>query len=121
VRVERKLVLGSEQGLHSALEQSVVSSTINTSFVERHNGTDRQRNARKTRRTYRFSKDWDVHAAVGHFTLYSYNFCWCVRTLRTRRPDGTYQQRTPAMAAGLADHVWSVREWLWYPAIDRSS
>jgi hypothetical protein len=36
------------------------------------------------------------------------------------REDGTHQQRTPAMAAGLSDHVWSIGEWLGYPAVDRS-
>jgi hypothetical protein len=30
--------------------------------------------------------------------------------------DEGWQARTPAMAAGLADHVWSLREWLTYPA-----
>jgi len=28
-----------------------------------------------------------------------------------------YEQRTPAMAAGLADHVWTTREWVTYPSI----
>lgn len=89
---------------------------INTSYVERQNGTDRHRNARKGRKTYRFSKDFAMHEALSHFTTYSYNFCWPVRTLRIRTPEGRYQQRTPAMAAGLADHVWSLREWLAFPA-----
>ena len=31
--------------------------------------------------------------------------------------DGRWQQRTPAMAAGLADHVWSLKEWLTFPAV----
>ena len=59
-----------------------MSRTVNTSFVERQHGTDRGRNARKARKTYRFSKDWRVHEAMTYFTLYSYNFCWPVRTLR---------------------------------------
>ena len=52
-----------------------------------------------------------------YFTLYSYNFCWPVRTLRARRADGCWQRRTPAMAAGLALHVWSLRDWLTFPAV----
>ncbi len=52
-----------------------------------------------------------------YFTLYSYNFCWAVRTLRERREDGSRRHRTPAMAAGLAQHVWSLREWLTFPAV----
>lgn len=121
LEVKRELVLGTPQNLEVALERSAVSSTINTAFVERQNATDRHRNARKGRRTYRFSKDWDVHAAVGYFSLYSYNFCWCVRTLRKRRGRGRDRRRTPAMAARLTDHVWSIGEWLSLPGRDNSS
>jgi hypothetical protein len=71
-------------------------------------GTDRNRNARKVRHTYCFSKDWDIHDAVTYFTLYSYNFGWPVRTLRIRDPQGHWQNRTPAMSAGVSDHVWSL-------------
>jgi hypothetical protein len=42
-----------------------------------------------------------------YFTLYRDNFCWVVRTLRQRENRGRWQQRTPAMAAGLADHDWT--------------
>ena len=98
---------------------SPVSRAINTAFVERQNGTDRHRNARKGRRTYRFSKDWQFHEAATYFTLYSYNFCWPVRTLRERSGREQWRQRTPAMAAGLADHVWSLEEWLTLPGAQR--
>jgi IS1 family transposase len=64
VQVEARVVYGTEAGVARALEQSPVSPSVNTSFVERHNGTDRHRNARKVRKTYRFSKDWGVHAAM---------------------------------------------------------
>ena len=50
-----------------------------------------------------------MHRAASYFIGYSYNFCWPVRTLRVREPDGPWQARTPAMAAGLSDHVWSTR------------
>ena len=39
-------------------------SAVSTAFVERPNGTDRRRNARKARKTYRFSKEWRFHEAV---------------------------------------------------------
>jgi hypothetical protein len=117
VAVDRKVVLGSQQAVERALEASVCSRTINTSFVERQHATDRGRNARKARKTYQFSKDWRVHESMTYFTLYSYNFCWAVRTLRTRGEDGRWQRRSPAVAAGLATHVWSLREWLTFPAI----
>ena len=117
VAVERRLVIGTEPQLEAALEASTVSRTVNTSFVERQHGTDRGQNARKARRTYRFSKDWRVHEAMTYFTLYRYNFCWIVRTLRQRDDEGRWHQRTPAMSAGLADHVWSTREWVSFPAV----
>ena len=117
VAVQRKVVLGSQTAVDQALGASVCSRTINTSLVERQHATDRSRNARKARRTYKFSKDWRVHEAMTYFTMYSYNFCWAVRTLRARREDGSWQRRTPAMAAGLADHQWSLREWSTFPAV----
>jgi hypothetical protein len=45
---------------------------------------------------------------------------WEVRTLRVKEEeDGPWCGRTPAMAAGLADHVWSLEEWLRLPAKPR--
>jgi IS1 family transposase len=122
VSVATAIVFGTVAAVMAALALSSCSAHVNTSFVERQNGTDRNRNARKARRTYCFSKDWDAHAAVGYFTLYSYNFCWPVRTLALRRDDGAGNvPRTPAMAAGLADHVWTLAEWLALPAIRHSA
>src|SRR5262249_40422500 len=117
VAVERRPVFGTKAGLEAALHASSVSRTVNTSFVERQHGTDRGRNARKARKTYRFSKDWRAHEAMTHYTLYRHNFCWAVRTLRQRDEHGRWLQRTPAMAAGLTDHVWSTREWVRFPAV----
>ena len=53
------------------------------------------------------------------FTMSSYNFCWAVRTLRERDRAGRWQRRTPAMAAGLTDHVWPLEEWLTLPGVQR--
>ena len=116
VKVEPRLQLGSEEMLKAALEASSVSHTVNTSFIERQNGTDRHRNSRKVRKTYRFSKDWDHHEASTYFSLYSYNFCWPVRTLRIKLTDGRYQHQTPAMSAKLTDHIWTLKEWITFPA-----
>jgi len=54
-----------------------------------------------------------------YFTLYSYNFCWPVRTLAISS-DQKKIQRTPAMAAGLTDPIWSIEEWVTYPMIMNS-
>jgi hypothetical protein len=120
VKVEPRVVFGTMVAILAALALSLVSQVINTAFLERHNGTDRNRNSRKVRKTYGFSKDWQVHEAVTYFTMYSYNFCWPVRTLRVKGVDGLWQQRTPAMAAGLADHVWTLAEWLAFPVVQRA-
>ena len=117
VAVERRLIFGTQRRLDEAIEASAVSRTVNTSFLERQHGTDRGHNARKVRRTYRFSKDWRVHEAMTYYTLYRYNFCWVVRTLRRPDEQGRWQRQTPAMAAGLADHVGSTREWNTFPAV----
>jgi len=110
VAVESRVVLGEVPS----------GAGVSTSYLERYNATDRHRNARKGRKTYRFSKDWAVHVALTAFTMYSYNFCWPVRTLRQRGSEGRWRQRTPAMAAGLADHRWSLEEWLTFPAANRT-
>jgi hypothetical protein len=118
-KVEQRVVYGTTESVGSALARSASSRAVNTSFVERQNGTDRNRNARKARKSYCFSKDWSVHQAITFFTMYSYNFCWPVRTLRAKSEDGTWRPSTPAMAAGLADHVWPLTEWLTLPAVHR--
>jgi IS1 family transposase len=118
VQVEARLVFGALLSLAAALAWSVLRC-VTTVFVERSNGSDRLRNSRKVRKTYRFSKDWGVHEAVSYFTLYSANFCWAVRTLREEVGPKQYRQRTPAMAAGLADYVWSLEEWLSFPSNTR--
>jgi len=115
VKVESRIVYGSQESVAAALEQSTASTAVNTSFVERQNATDRHRNARKARCTYCFSKDLKMHEAMTYFTMYSYNFCWPVRTLAQKDERGCRQPRTPAMSAGLSDHIWSAREWVTYP------
>lgn len=92
---------------------------VSTSYLERQNATDRHRNARKGRKTYRFSKDLAVHESMTYFTQLTYNFCWPVRTLATKDELGRRTERTPAMAAGLADHVWTLEEWVTLPGIQR--
>ena len=119
VEIVIALVIGVVSLLRDYLTRSRVSNTVNTAFVERQNGTDRGQNSRKRRKTYGFSKKLDVHHAMTYFTLYSYNFCWPVRTLATH--NGSQKvKRTPAMAAGLTDHIWSIEEWVTYPMIMNS-
>lgn len=120
VRVSMRVVFGTLRAVVAALALSAVSWVVNTCFVERHNGTDRNRCSRKVRKSYAFSKAWDVHRAATLFSHFGYNFCWPVRTLRHRGPDGRWVARTPAMAAGLTDRVWKLSDWLSYPGVQRT-
>lgn len=73
---------------------------ISTSFVERQNLTMRMGMRRFTRLTNAFSKKVENHAAMVAIHFMYYNFARIHKTLRV----------TPAMEAGLADHVWSLEE-----------
>ncbi|MEW6619882.1 MAG: hypothetical protein AB1422_11200, partial [bacterium] len=73
------------------------------------------KNSRKKRKSYCFSKEWNLHNAISYFIGFSYNFCWIVRTLRIKDIEECWQKRTSAMAAGLTDHLWSIEKWFTYP------
>jgi hypothetical protein len=117
VEVITEVVMGA---LAAVLALLGVGKKISTSYIERQNATDRHRNAREACKTYRFSKALEMHESMTYFTMYSYNFCQPVRTLREKVGPRRYRQRTPAMAAGLTDHVWSFSEWLAFPVCQRS-
>jgi len=74
---------------------------ISTSFIERQNLTVRMSLRRFTRLTNAFSKKLRNHAAAVALYVCHYNFC---------RVHETLKRITPAMAIGVADHVWSVAE-----------
>ncbi|XYI02929.1 transposase [Sorangium sp. So ce1128] len=71
-----------------------------TSYVERQNGTHRHTNGRMRRLCYAFSKKPENHRAAAALHYVAYNLCWVVKTLRV----------TPAMQAGITDHVWTMDE-----------
>jgi hypothetical protein len=73
---------------------------ISTSYVERNNLTMRMSMRRMTRLTNGFSKKMENHAHAVSLNFLYYNFARIHRTLRI----------TPAMAAGISDHVWSIVE-----------
>jgi hypothetical protein len=117
VAVTERVVLGSSEQVEEALAGSGPSQAVNTSFVERFFGTQRQLCARKKRRAYTFSKELSFHEACTWLVVLWYNFGWCVRTLRQKVQEDPprYHYRTPAMAAGLTDHAWGMRELLCCP------
>jgi IS1 family transposase len=81
---------------------------ISTSYVERANLTMRMGMRRFTRLTNAFSRKVENHAHAVALHFMHYNFCRAHTTL-TRNHPHRYPV-TPAMAAGLADHVWTVEE-----------
>jgi hypothetical protein len=119
VAVGTRVVFGTVAAvlLTLALGMSKVSRAIHTAFVERENGTDRHRNARKARTTYRFRTEWRDHEAVTSLSLYRDNFRGPARTLAVKDDEDRRVERSPAMAAELTDHVWSRSEWLSLPAV----
>src|SRR5439155_17184251 len=80
---------------------------VSTSYVERQNLTMRMQMRRFTRLTNAFSKKAENHAHAVALHFAHYNFCRVHQTL-TKAAKGIYQ--TPAMAAGLTDHVWTVAD-----------
>lgn len=77
---------------------------VSTSYIERQNLTMRMGLRRFTRLTNAFSKKVENHAAAVALHFQHYNFVRPHKTLRNPYP------RTPAMAAGIADHVWTLTE-----------
>ena len=108
VEVRRRAVLCSAETLIRILSDK----QLNTSYVERDHLTSRQSNGRLVRQTLSYSKkDYylqrhlDLEDAV-------FNFVRPHSALRVRLPKSAggrkWQQRTPAMATGLTDHMWNL-------------
>lgn len=87
---------------------------ISTSLVERGNLTIRMTNGRMTRKTLGFSKALQDHRWAQTFNDAFYNFIKNHKALRQKKPDGIrkWQKKTPAMAAGITDHTWTLEELL---------
>jgi IS1 family transposase len=81
---------------------------ISTSYVERSNLTMRMAMRRFTRLTNAFSRKVENHAYAVDIQFMYYNFCRPHMTLTKRHP--LRYPQTPAMAAGIADHVWGLEE-----------
>lgn len=123
VSVTTRIIYGNKEKMEALLH--ALGQKINTSFVERVNLTLRHLVSRLHRRTLCFSKEraylvYHLHLAVAY-----YHFARCHAGLRVKLPEPIptwgngsakeWQQRTPAMAAGLTDHRWSMRELLMCP------
>jgi IS1 family transposase len=118
VQVTHRVVFGTRAAVEQVL--AVCGWQINTSFVERLNLTIRQHVAAIGRRVNTLCKGEEgLRQQIGLFQVY-YNFVLPHASLRQARPqplstNGSgsamwWRTGTPAMAAGLTDHVWSLRE-----------
>jgi len=122
--VSTRVVFGTPEAVAARWAYAPVSSTVNTSFVERDNLPQRQSNRRLTRRTNGFSKDltwfekplW-LSLAYDHLVLPHQGLRERLPAPEPTRGAGSphiWRPVTPAMAAGLTDHVWTTEELLAY-------
>jgi IS1 family transposase len=122
VRVRHRVVFGAPEAIQQVL--AACGWQINTAFVERINLTIRQHVAAVGRRVNTLCKGEDgLRQQLALYQVYD-NFCLPQASLRQPLPqpvptNGTgsakmWQPQTPAMAAGLTDRVWSLREVLLY-------
>jgi len=118
VRVQHRVVFGTLAAVQQVL--AACGWQINTAFVERINLSLRQHVAAIGRRVSTLCKGEDgLRQQLGLYHVY-YNFCLPHASLRhpLLQPEPTHgtgsakrwQPRTPAMAAGLTDHIWTLRE-----------
>ena len=124
-KVERRMQLGQLEDLQATLQRLGFTGSINTAFVERINLTLRQSLAALTRRSWATAQLTSELEAHLQWWRAWYHFCRPHQGLRLKRetpqarkgrqPARRYQDRTPAMAAGLVDHCWSVEELLLFP------
>jgi IS1 family transposase len=124
VAVKNKVVFGSSKAVADTLAASPVSHTLNTSFIERDNLTQRPHNRRLARRTNGFSKEltwlekqrW-LSLAYYHLVLPHHSLRQPLLTPEPTRGTGSprlWQLLTPAMVAGITDHLWTTTELLSY-------
>jgi transposase-like protein len=122
VEVERRVVHGAEAAVAATLgaTQGAATAVINTAYIERLNATFRARLASLARRTRAGVHRRHTLEAGMWLVGTAYNVCRPHRSLRRRRepaasPAPRWSDRTPAQAAGLTDHPWSVHELLIFP------
>jgi hypothetical protein len=117
ISVISKVIYGDEKEVKDLLGE-------HTAYVERTHLTSRQMNGRLVRKTLSFSKELRFLEAASALEDALYNFTRPVRTLRVELEKPTkqarWQPRTPAMTAGLTDHIWTVKELLTVVLIPRS-
>jgi IS1 family transposase len=113
VKVERTVEFGTLEGVMECLKNSP-SKTINTSYVERFNLDLREWDSNLSRKSMAFSKAFYSLETKASLTIFRYNFIRPHRSLSKPKKHGG-SKTTPAMAAGITDHPWSMKELLQTP------
>ena len=98
------------------LQRSQGGQVFNTSFIERFNGTIRERLATLSRKCRHAAHRLPTLETGMYLVGSTYNFCCAHQALEQRTgPEARGRQRqSPAMASGLTDHLWSMQELLQY-------
>jgi IS1 family transposase len=112
--IHLKVIRGKAQLLHTL--SLLGYGKINTSSGERQNGTSRLHNQRQVRKTLAFSKSHLYHGWMSWLSVVQYNFCRAHGS-RTMKDASGFHHRTPAMASGLTNRIWSTRDWLLSPVL----
>ena len=110
VEVTRKITWGTLERAQHLLTMTSGCKPFNTSLIERFNATMRERLASLTRKCRHAAQRLSTLETGMYLIGSTYNFCWAHQELSNRKHFG--YQCTPAMAARLTDHIWSVSELL---------
>lgn len=116
VEVTRHAVIGTFEQITARLVSTHTGTQIHTAFIERLNSTFRCSWAHLARRSRSLADQEDTLVAGMYLVGTVYNLCRVHATLRLEAPDRQrrWQERTPAMAAGLTDHCWTMAALLWW-------
>ncbi len=112
VEVSRHMAHGTLSQAEKLLQSSHGGMVLNTAFIERLNGTFRERLACLTRKSRHAARRLRALETGMYLIGCTYNFCFVHHELSKTKHLGS--ACTPAMAASLTDHVWSLHELLSY-------
>jgi hypothetical protein len=112
VEVTRTMTLGVLSQASRLLQASQGGTALNTAFIERLNGTMRERLAALTRKCRHAARRLEALSSGMYLIGCTYNLCWPHHELSKATHMGV--ACTPAMASGLTNHLWSVGEVLTY-------
>ena len=112
MEITRKVARGTQEKARELLLKTKGCQEFNTSFIERLNGTFRERLAPLARKCRHAAARLETLEEEMYLIGCSYNFCFPHDELSKKSHFGS--PTTPAMAAELTDHIWTLRELLWY-------